>query len=281
MDLSDKNDLLWLSELVRDLRQAAPAHEPLMVGAMARDLLLHYGYGVRITRATTDVDLAFAVADWDEFNVLRKVLIDSQSFTPSPSVKYKLFHRERIAIDLIPFGGVEDSAGRIMWPADESLMCVLGYREAHATGVELLLPRGQRIPTVSLPMLATLKVIAWAERHTTQPRKDANDLLLVLRNYLSKANAERLYNEAPDLLESEVFDYEVAGAWLAGRDAAEAIMTTSAEPERLLNAVRDVLVSEANPDGPLHLVGEGGSDAQMALRLLQGFLNGLSAGLMS
>ncbi len=96
MDLSDKRDLLWLSELVRDLRQAAPAHEPLMVGAMARDLLLHYGFGVRVTRATADVDLAFAVADWDEFDTLRKALIDSRSFTPSPSVIHKLFHRERI-----------------------------------------------------------------------------------------------------------------------------------------------------------------------------------------
>ena len=278
MDLSAKSDLLWLSELVRDLRQAAPAHEPLMVGAMARDLLLHYGSGVRVARATTDVDLGFAVADWDEFDVLRKALIDSRSFTPSPSVNHKLFNR-RVAVDLIPFGGVEDAAGRIIWPADESLMSVLGYREARATAVELLLPRGQRIPTVSLPMLAILKVIAWSERHTTHPRKDASDLLLVLRNYLSdKAAADRLYSEAAQLLESEDFDYEVAGAWLAGRDSAEAITATSAEPERLLNAVREVLVAEVNPDGPLHLVGESGSDAQAALRLLQGFLDGLSAG---
>lgn len=278
MDLSDKNDLLWLSELVRDLRQAAPAHEALIVGAMARDLLLHYGSGVRVTRATTDVDLAFAVADWEEFNALRQALIDSRSFTPSPSATHKLVHRERLAIDLIPFGEVEDAAGQILWPADESLMSVLGYREAHATGVELLLPGGQRIRAVSLPMLATLKVIAWAERHTTQPRKDAADLFLVLRNYLSQGNSERLYSEAPHLLESDAFDYDVAGAWLAGRDAAAAIMSASAEPERLLKAVWDVLVSEADPDGPLHLVGESGSDAQLTLRLLQGFRDGLSAG---
>jgi predicted nucleotidyltransferase len=196
---------------------------------------------------------------------------------PSPSVSHKLFHRERIPIDLIPFGGVEDAAGRIIWSADESLIGVLGYREAQATGVEVLLPGGQGIRTVSLPMLAILKVIVWAERHTTQPRKDASDLLLVLGNYLSdKAAEERLYNEAPHLLEAEDFDYQVAGAWLAGRDSAEAITLTSAEPERLLNAVRDILVSEVNPDGPLRLVGESGSP-QTALRLLKGFLDGLSA----
>lgn len=56
MDLSDKEDLRWLSELIRDIRSAAPSHDPLMVGAMARDVLLYYGRGVPIRRATTDVD---------------------------------------------------------------------------------------------------------------------------------------------------------------------------------------------------------------------------------
>ena len=274
MDLSDKNDLQWLSELVGDLRRVAPAHEPLMVGAMARDLLLHYGCGVPITRATTDLDLAFAVGDWGEFNALRNALLDSGSFTPSPSVNHKVFH-QRIAIDLIPFGGVENPAGQITWPIDESLMRVLGYREAYATSVQFLLPTAQRIATVSLPMLATLKVIAWSERHTTAPRKDANDLLLVLKSYLNQQNTDRLYIEAPHLLESEDFDFEVAGAWLAGRDAAKAITASSADPQRLLDAVRVVLIREIDPDGPLHLAGESGSDAPMALRLLQGFLNGV------
>ncbi len=34
MDLSDKRDLRWFSEIIRDLRAAAPTHEPLLVGAM-------------------------------------------------------------------------------------------------------------------------------------------------------------------------------------------------------------------------------------------------------
>lgn len=58
MDLSDKGGLLWLSDLIRDIRSAAPNHDPLLVGAMARDLVLHHGYGVPIKRATTDVDIA-------------------------------------------------------------------------------------------------------------------------------------------------------------------------------------------------------------------------------
>lgn len=72
MDLSDRKELVWLSELVRDVFAAFPTFRPLLVGAMARDLLLHYAHSVPIARATEDVDFAFAVAvaDWDEFESL-------------------------------------------------------------------------------------------------------------------------------------------------------------------------------------------------------------------
>lgn len=52
MDLSEKTELTRLADLTADLREAAPAYEPLVVGAMARDLLLHYGLGVRIARVS-------------------------------------------------------------------------------------------------------------------------------------------------------------------------------------------------------------------------------------
>lgn len=278
MDLSGSDDLAWLSELVGDIRHAAPSYEPLMVGAMARDLLLHYGEGVAVARATTDVDLAFGVAHWEHFSMLRVALVDSRRFAPSPVVTHRLIHRGTLAIDLIPFGGVEDATGRIRWPGDDSLMRVLGYREAAATAVEVRLPREERVRTVSLPMLAILKVIAWTERHATSPRKDARDLFLVLRHYLNSERAERLQSDAPHLLEAADFDLDVAGAWLAGRDAARAIVAASERARGLLDAVEGVLTRETDADGRLQLVGECGLDAEFALRVLSGFRNGLAAG---
>lgn len=62
MDLSDKTELRWLSAVLTDIGDAAPEANFLIVGAMARDLLLHYGHGVPITRATTDIDLGVAVS---------------------------------------------------------------------------------------------------------------------------------------------------------------------------------------------------------------------------
>ena len=43
----------------------------VVVGASARDLILHYGYGARVTRATADIDFAIQVPDWETFEALR------------------------------------------------------------------------------------------------------------------------------------------------------------------------------------------------------------------
>jgi len=64
LDLAAKSELTFLAELVADLRAAAPAWKPLLVGAMARDLLLYYAHNIPVGRATEDIDLEFAVADW-------------------------------------------------------------------------------------------------------------------------------------------------------------------------------------------------------------------------
>src|SRR5438552_3645720 len=84
-------------------------------GAVARDLLLFYAHGIRAARATEDVDLALAVADWNDFERLRESLLAAGSFSPVPKAAYKLLHRRRIEVDLIPFGGVELPDGTIAW----------------------------------------------------------------------------------------------------------------------------------------------------------------------
>ncbi len=273
MDLSDKKELGWLAELVFDFRKATPAYEPFIVGAMARDLQLHYGFGVPVARATVDVDLAFAVANWDEFDLIREALLASEAFTPGQPASHRLIHRDSMPVDLIPFGGVEQPDGNIMWP-DDSTMSVLGYREARAFAVKIHLPQEQTVLTVSLPMLVVLKLSAWADRHTRSPGKDAADLFLILRNYLNGENTKRLYSEAPHLLDADDFDYESAGAWLAGHDARICISQHSNQPDQVVDVVSRILETEANPGGYLKLIGETGSLAGRSFKLLSDFHKG-------
>lgn len=278
IDLAANYDLAFLAELVADLRAAAPNWEPLVVGAMARDLLLHYTHKIPVGRATEDIDLAFAVADWENFNALRTAMLLSALFEPHKSLAHRLSHRQRYWVDLIPFGGLERQDGSIAWPPrGEQVMTVIGYREALASAINIMLPQGQRVLVVSLPMLAVLKVFAWSERHLVAPRKDAADLVLIIKSYLDAGQHDRLYDDAPHLLEHNDFDYERAGAWLAGRDAARTIDTFGSDPTNLHQLISTIVTREVDPEGPLRLVGEvGGPEAENVRRLLAAFLSGFN-----
>lgn len=159
LDLSDRLELEWLAQLVADVRAAAPGIEPLLVGALARDLLLHYGHGFKIERATADVDFALAVANWEQFSAVRAALLASGLFSPYRNTAQKLQHSKFGPLDLIPFGAVERSDGTIAWPpAGDEVMAVIGYAEAAAGAMTLALPKHQKARVVSLPMLAVLKI---------------------------------------------------------------------------------------------------------------------------
>lgn len=279
LDLSHKHELSRLADVVSDLRLAAPATRPLLVGAMARDVLLQHAHGIQPRRATEDIDLAIMTADWSEFEALRQAMIDSPYFKPLAEIRHKFRHRGGSPLDLIPFGGVQDPGGQIAWPPEgDEVMAVLGYRAALETAVVVRLPGDVTLDVIALPMLAVLKTLAWAERHWEAPRKDASDLIMILRHYLETGQSERIYSEASHLLESEDFDLDRAGAWLAGHDAARMIHTHRDETDHLLKLLSEILGREIDPEGPLHLVGQvDGLNANLAVGLLSAYLEGLKS----
>jgi predicted nucleotidyltransferase len=214
LDLADNHDLRPLAILIRDLRAVAPEVDVMLVGAMARDVLLLHAYGIKLPRATTDIDIALVARDWAAFHALRDALLASGKFGARTTTLHKLVYVDlNIAIDLIPFNGVEDAKGNITWPPDNAeVMSLIGYREARASAITVGLPYDQQLATVSLPMLAMLKVFAWIARHLTEPRKDARDLDAILGNYLKAGNDERLYTESGHLLDSPTYDYDLSGS---------------------------------------------------------------------
>jgi predicted nucleotidyltransferase len=281
LDLSDRRDLDKLAEVVSDLRAAAPEARPLLVGATARDVLLRHAHGIRTRRATEDIDLAIMTADWAAFQALRQSMIASPNFQPVGRIQHKFRHRGgSLPVDLIPFGGVQQSDGRIAWPpAGDEVMAVLGYRAALETSLDVMLPGRVLLNVISLPMLAALKTMAWSDRHWEAPRKDASDLILILQNYLETGQRERIYTEAAHLLEAEDFDLDRASAWLTGYDAARMIHVHRDESDHLMRLLMELLDRESDPDGALRLVGQVDAlDAEATRRLLVAFRAGLEAG---
>lgn len=279
LDLANNQDLRPLAILIRDVRAVDATADVMLVGAMARDVLLLHAYGIALPRATTDVDIALAVDDWGAFNQLRDALLASGKFIAKTATLHKLVYTDlTIAIDLIPFAGVEDAKGNIVWPPDNAdVMSLIGYREARASAVTLGLPDNQQVAMVSLPMLAVLKVLAWIERHYVEPRKDSRDLDSILGNYLKAGNGERLYSEAMHLLDSPDYDYDLAGAWMCGSDARTTLEAHSQRLPQILAALNKMLARETDPDGPLKYVGEIQSgNPDQTRKLLAAFSAGLN-----
>ena len=198
--------------------------EYFVTGATARDILLVGVFGLETGRGTRDVDLAIAVDGWPAFETMKTRLVATGAFQANRQIVHQLFHilgeRRGYPIDLIPFGGVEDPGATIAWPPDRSVvMNVAGYREAFTSAVLVEIDPGLVIRVVSLPGLAMLKMLAWADRGAADSR-DAIDLAMLLRQYGAAGNEERLYGTESAVLEASGYDVDLAGPRLLGRDVA-------------------------------------------------------------
>jgi predicted nucleotidyltransferase len=275
LNLSHREDLAWLARLVSDVKSAAPDLRPLVVGALARDLWLHYGHDIAIERATEDVDFALAV-DWKGFSEARDALRATGLFEPLPNVAHKLRYGKFGWIDLIPFGAVERADGWIAWPpSGDEIMGVLGYAEANAAAIPVALPQDQIVQVVSLPMLAVLKVLAWKDRHRVTQGKDATDLALIMRRYLEAGHLDRLYADFAYVINDD-FDFEPTSAWLLGRDARAQLVEHSGRCDRMFDALEAILAPESAADGGYTLASQlNPTNPDDALKVLGAFHSGL------
>ncbi len=194
-----------------------------IIGATARDILMNHVFGINPGRATRDVDFAIALADWNEFEVIKKEFVDSGHFQTAEGETHRLYYQKdkfgfAYPLDLIPFGAIESNGNTIAWPPDMAVvMNVIGYREALKSAVQVNVGHGLAVNVVSIPALAALKLVAWNDRGLGD-NKDAQDLFFLLRHYHETGNFDRLYEEGFSLLEAAGFDVTLAGAALLGFD---------------------------------------------------------------
>jgi predicted nucleotidyltransferase len=196
--------------------------EYFVVGAMARDILLTGVFGLKTGRATRDVDLGIVVQGWAQFEAVKAHLVSTGDFTADEKRFQRLYHPRGASypLDLIPFGGVERRPNEIVWPPDGSkILNVAGYGEALSSAVLVEVEPGFIVRVASLPGLAIMKLIAWADRGVAD-RRDATDLATLLHRYADAGNEDRLFGAEIQVLESTNYDLDLAGARLLGVDAA-------------------------------------------------------------
>jgi predicted nucleotidyltransferase len=246
-----------LTEVVR--AATAVGVEVLVIGAVARDILIRHLLGARPERATKDVDVAVAVADWPAYEDLTASLQRSSG----PSHRFVV---DGVDVDVIPFGGIESPRRMITWP-DQMAMDVHGFAEAHRQAVVVRLPGGLEVRVASLPAQSALKVLAWRDRRH-EGNKDAIDLKTILAAASEGQNLEDLYEQHSGLLERLDYDPLLAGAARLGADAAALL-----DPEST-----DVVVRLLEGDGVIEaLAARMGRNPTANAEMLEAYLAGLRA----
>ena len=277
LDISPTIDPV-IAAVMADLAEpAADAEiEFFVVGAMARDMILEYGFGIQAGRATRDIDLGIRVADWQVFERLVNVLRDNHWHCPEPR-PHRLVHISGIPVDMIPFGAIESDDGDIRWPPHfNEALSVIGFSDAYA---DCWYARIRRAPSIDVPVAspagqALLKLVAWRDRGLVRGGRDAIDVRLLMEHYLDLDNITRVAEERLEWLDDN-FDYPVVGAKLLGVDVARCARNVPAER---VTALLDAL----QPDRPertlaygMHRVGED-DDLLHCQRLVDAFCSTLS-----
>jgi predicted nucleotidyltransferase len=236
------------------LREVASAAETLdlewfVAGAMARDIVLTGVHGIETGRATRDVDLAFALAGWPQFEELKQRLLGTARFSEAKGIAHRLLldaaaGRRAYPVDIIPFGAIAGDDGSIAWPPDHSIvMSTAGYREIFAAALEVEVSPGLVVRIASLPGLAVMKVVAWRDRGAHTP-KDAQDLATIFRHYVDAGNFERLYADEFDVMQAVDHRLELAGPRLLGRDAGRILnVSTARSITDAITGRRDTLIA--------------------------------------
>jgi len=269
-----------LVDVLRMLNQVATALDIrfFIVGAMARDIVLEYCYGIRSARGTRDLDVAVEVADWNEFQRLSIELVATGKFaaTREPHA----FRVGSYRMDIVPFGGISGDQRTISWPPEHGVvMTIMGFQDAYESAMTLRLSNKPvldvKVPTI--PGMALMKVISWHDRYPERS-KDAEDLLFLMDHYSDARNEERIYEEEAELLQAEGFDLVMAGVRLLGRDMAAIASDSTGE------AVSFILEAEIREQSRYRLVEDMIKEARLydsfnetfekVKRLKQGFKEG-------
>ena len=219
MDVSGKIDSSYISA-IEEIKKVADSQKIsfIIIGALARDIIMEHFYEVKAPRMTMDIDLGIKVSSWNKFEKLIVILQKSGKFKRLKE-KHRILYKD-IMVDIVPFGGISDKNERIIWPPEnEVAMSVMGFNEVYnySTSVRLQDNPNLDIKIPTLPGLAILKLFAWRDNYPNRS-KDAEDLLFIMKNYEMAGISEELYGSELQLLESEDFDNQIAGIVLLGKE---------------------------------------------------------------
>jgi predicted nucleotidyltransferase len=220
-------------ELITIIIDAAAALniDIILIGAYSRDYWRDYFQITAPVRTTGDIDFACQVVAWKEYEQLFSYLIENFNLRKDKRQRHKLWLRDELAVDLLPFGGIADEKGDIKWPPEFlTTLCVLGF-DAAKDDAAIITVEGRKLKVIRPHWLALLKLQAYSWDITRS--KDLVDFYFLIDHYFECIDEEaRLYNADAvdtDILDMDNFDTRIAGAILIKRDCMRSNMVATSK----------------------------------------------------
>ena len=192
----------------------------MLVGAVCRDVLHRAAGHTSSLRSTGDLDLALAVDGWAAYRQLTEHL---DPIRIGSQIRYRVAD---MAVDIIPFGGLEDPDGQVPTGTHDGPMNVLGFGDVWQAATTINLPGGSCVRVPTIPGFAVLKLSAWASRSREGEYKDGADLACAMFWYQNLGTVhDRLYDEEREasVLERAGLDEPLAAVRLLIADALDCL----------------------------------------------------------
>lgn len=201
-----------LTDLENGLRETSL--DFYLIGAVARDIMLGV-HGVDPQRATRDVDVAVLIPSKESYDTLISHLKETGNFKTIEGSPYTLTYKDRIEIDLLPFGALNIEGKSAIGATGMSTALANGFEEIYEAATENVILDEHEYRVCTLPGIVILKLIAYDDRPEIRA-KDIHDVVSIVENYFKVAGVE-LYERHYDLLNAEDFNELLIGSRLLGR----------------------------------------------------------------
>lgn len=156
-----------------------------IVGATARDLTMKLLNETSSKRKTKDLDVAIALSDWSQFNILSEVLQANHFHKGKAKQKfyYKGEHHENdYEVDIVPFGEIADGE-IIAWPPDGTPeMSVKCFADVMGNAIPISFNNEFTVHIAPLAGQFFIKLDSWMDRHD-RDHKDAEDMFFILDKF--------------------------------------------------------------------------------------------------
>lgn len=216
-----RNDLLF--ETLKALYAAlSKMNIPVyVVGAAARDIAMILLKETQSKRLTSDLDVAIAIPDWEEYDKATSLLLANnfkklkakQKFAykgPDGNMDYE--------VDLVPFGDVAIDEV-VKWRPDENpLMSVRCFKDVMGEAIDVNVNSEFSIKIAPLHGQFLIKFDTWLDRHD-RTSKDAVDMVFILSKYFTAETTSDSFEGFPDTVLAEIDDpvIYISATWIAYR----------------------------------------------------------------